>query len=326
MWSKDQQDSMGKGWKNKNRNWNPRDNHGKGGYQQHDFASCRGYGIILGTCDAAKERETSKEMVNLVVEAIERVYPESLIQKEEEVFEEEQAKVDKGSLSIADLMKQEISQVKAKKASNLATAVSIKTDVKGIALVKLLKHEYCPIELVLNIFKKIEAEKKSCCRYTVRLVPLKYVFFPKEEDFKDNIEKILNAEMGIPIPVRPQPPQPSESSEVAVGEKREREENEEESTDDPATKHQKVEVSSVENVVAVPPPAPVYPAEKIRFVMHFKARNHNVLVKNFVNDYVNRLVNGYAVADYRQAKVNLLFLLVVVFVLPYSSSFISSAQ
>lgn len=320
---------MGKGWKNRNRNWGG-GGKGGGGYQQHDFASCRGYGIILATCDAAKERETSKEMVNLIVEAIERVYPESLVAKEEEVVEEEQqVKVDKGSLSIADLMKQEISQVKAKKSSSLATAVSIKTDVKGIALVKLLKHEYCPIELVLNIFKKIETEKKSCCRYTVRLIPLKYVFFPKEEDFIANIEKILNVEMGIPIPYHP--PKPVETTETTeeavVGEKREREENEE-ASDDQATKVQKVETPVQEIIpVPVPPPAPVYPVEKIRYVLQFKARNHNVLVKNFVADKINRLVNGYAIADYRQAKVILLLQLqLFVFVFAFNCHSLTIAR
>ena len=46
----------------------------RGGHQsgsQNDSSSCKGYGVIIGTCDAARERETSKELVNLLNQAIE---------------------------------------------------------------------------------------------------------------------------------------------------------------------------------------------------------------------------------------------------------------
>lgn len=35
------------------------------------LGDCRGYGCVMGTCDAARERETSKELVNLLTQAIE---------------------------------------------------------------------------------------------------------------------------------------------------------------------------------------------------------------------------------------------------------------
>jgi len=37
------------------------------------LANCRGFGCVMGTCDAARERETSKELVNLLTQAIEQL-------------------------------------------------------------------------------------------------------------------------------------------------------------------------------------------------------------------------------------------------------------
>lgn len=44
--------------------------------QHEDLNSIRGLGCIIATCDAAREKEANKELVNLVTQAIERLYPE----------------------------------------------------------------------------------------------------------------------------------------------------------------------------------------------------------------------------------------------------------
>jgi hypothetical protein len=261
----------------------------------HDFSSCRGFGIILGTCDAAKERETSKEMVNLFSEAIEQVYPGSLLQNSQKDNDEPEPTEKKESLSIADLMKQEISDVKTKKTANLSTVVSIKTDVKGIALVKLLKPEYCPVTLLRKVFDNIKSSKKGCCRYVVRLIPLKHVFFPKEDDFLDNMPKIFNKEFGITID------EPKLVASSVTGEKRPREEDEEDSTQEAqVAKIPKVEELVSESAVVH---KPLNTQEKFRYAVHFKARNHNVLTKQFVSDNVIDALKDYGIADFRYAKV-----------------------
>jgi hypothetical protein len=265
----------------------------------HDFSSCRGFGIILGTCDAAKERETSKEMVNLFSEAIEQVYPGSLLQNSQKNNDELEPTEKKESLSIADLMKQEISDIKTKKTANLSTVVSIKTDVKGIALVKLLKPEYCPVTLLRKVFDNIKSSKKGCCRYVVRLIPLKHVIFPKEDDFLDNMPKIFNTEFGINID------EPKLVASSTTGEKRPREEDEEDSTQEaPVAKIPKVDEESVsDQTESAVVKRPLNTQEKFRYAVHFKARNHNVLTKQFVNDSVIEALKDYGIADFRYAKV-----------------------
>lgn len=360
---------MGKDWKKKRRfqsansNNNNEDNNDNSKntsktrsfhhFPQHDFASCRGFGIVLGTCDAAKERETSKEMVNLYQEAIERLYPESLQQKKktEEEKSDDQKEVERGeataSLSIAELMKQEINQVKKKKDSSVSTVTSIKTNVKGIALLKLLKEEYCPIELTKNIFQFIAQERRSYSRFIVRLIPLKYVFFPNEMEFQDHIEKILHLEMSIPLPPKPVKaitndeenrdieekvvePVKDEAQEAleAIGEKRTRDEEENlvDSEDQMATKQQKTEtatintsqpLSTLKSDMEITPTLPpqLSNEEKTRYFVQFKARNHNVLTKNFTSDVLIKLLHGYGIYDYRQPQViSVSILCVVIFV------------
>eukprot|EP01040_Poterioochromonas_malhamensis_P009214 gene9214-10002_t len=300
---------MGKSWKNKPRKEGGGGGGGGGkkGHFHHDFSSCRGFGIILGTSDAAKERETSRELVSLVNDAIERVYPESLKAKEEETVATEQTT----SLSIEELMKREISEVKEKKSTRNTTAVSIQTGVKGITLIKLLKKEYCPIVLVKDIFQHIQQEKQAYSKYTIRVIPLKYVFFPNEVEFEESIEQILHQEVGIPL--KPKPPKPVKDTEnnteeppvaegTVVGEKRSHDEisqseiKDEQNEEDPSSKVQKVE-----DIIPVLPPAPL-PTKKTRYVILFKARNHNVLKKSFAHDQINSLMVGYGIPDYKHAE------------------------
>ena len=62
---------MGKNWKGKNKYIH---GHGKGGGGGgNDLPSCRGMGIVVGSCDNAREREASKELVNLFNEHIEEL-------------------------------------------------------------------------------------------------------------------------------------------------------------------------------------------------------------------------------------------------------------
>lgn len=311
---------MGKSWKNKPRKEGGGGGGGGGkkGHFHHDFSSCRGFGIILGTSDAAKERETSRELVSLVNDAIERVYPESLKAKDEE---ETVATDPTTSLSIEELMKREISEVKEKKSTRNTTAVSIQTGVKGITLIKLLKKEYCPIVLVKDIFQHIQFEKQAYSKYTIRVIPLKYVFFPNEAEFEESIEQILHQEVGIPL--KPKPPKPVKDSqnategpaavaaaeeavvaeETVVGEKRSHGEisqseiKDEQNEEDPSSKLQKVE-----DIIPILPPAPL-PTKKTRYVILFKARNHNVLKKSFAHDQINSLMVNYGIPDYKHAEV-----------------------
>jgi len=236
------------------------------GYGGHDFSSCRGYSVVLGTCDAAKERETSRELVTLLNDAIEELYPQLFVDhvaKEEN--EESTNIVSKSSLSISELLKREADVVRQKKHST-QIVFSINTNIKGVAMVKIAKKEVCPVYLLKNIFDRVKKERVPCCRYAVRLIPLQSVFFPEEEEFRLNAQNILS----------------SNFHEIE-------EPNSDCATLDHSVDEQQIKRPRVE--------------EKIRYQIMFKARNHNILNKEIAFNIVNGVMNIKGRGDFRNPQV-----------------------
>jgi hypothetical protein len=113
----------------------------------NDLPSCRGHGIIMATCDTAREREASNELVNLINNFCEEMYPE-IIDTDIPPTEEK--------LSIEELIRREVEAVKdTSKNYAIQKAISIQTGVKGIVLVKLTHKSHCPRQIVNKIFEKI---------------------------------------------------------------------------------------------------------------------------------------------------------------------------
>ena len=143
----------------------------------------------MGTCDAARERETSKEMVNLLNQAIETMCPptaESENKKEPEM-------ASSGSGSVKDMLAQEIAQVKKQKHSATQNVMSVDTKVKGIVMIKIMRKDLCALELVKAIFERVRKEKEPCSRHVVRIIPLQRVFFPDNNNLSDNVATIVRS-------------------------------------------------------------------------------------------------------------------------------------
>lgn len=159
---------------------------GNGGRGSNDFASVRGHGFILGklnniffslinshlfkfifvgTCDAARERETSKEVVNLLMQAIEELGLSSThitTQKQETSNDSSDAALPS---SIGDMLAQELSSVRSQSHKESQTVVSINTNVKGIVLAKIMRPDLCPVTLVKAIFQRVQREKQPISRH-----------------------------------------------------------------------------------------------------------------------------------------------------------------
>lgn len=184
---------MGKNWRGGRQG-----GHGRGrGGPGHDFASCRGHSLVLCSCDVVREREGSKELVNLLTQSIETLYPELLSEQGQgkvnasQSAHKESVKVDttsssSSSMSIQQLLQQEIEQVQNQSHEHTQLVVSVNTDIKGIILAKILPKHVSVIRLVEEIFNRIEREKKPISRYIVRMIPLEYSFFPREDEFLEN--------------------------------------------------------------------------------------------------------------------------------------------
>ena len=111
------------------------------------LGDCRGYGCVMGTCDAARERETSKELVNLLTQAIEFdqviILSFVILTKMQSILQIYQvvnpvhniaatATDADNSTSVHDLLMSELKTVKTEKKSICQDVVSINTGIKGI--------------------------------------------------------------------------------------------------------------------------------------------------------------------------------------------------
>jgi hypothetical protein len=148
---------------------------GKGiGGLNKDISSVKGYSVILATCDTAREREANKELLNLLTQTIEIVYPE--LSKTSNASHENVEKCNEESMNstnasdtktVQDLLAEELADIRSKskdKTKSSHTIVSLNTGVKGLILVKLIDGILCPIKLVTAIFDKIKSDKSALSR------------------------------------------------------------------------------------------------------------------------------------------------------------------
>jgi hypothetical protein len=161
-------------------------NSGGPGGSSSDLSSCRGHGIVIATCDVAREREASKELVNLLTQAIE-YFEEQFINNGEDICVQNDEL--NNPQSVQDMLTKELNETKDSKNGFIRQVISIQTSVKGVVVAKLNKKDYCPIALVDSIFERVSRDRLPCSRHLVRLVPLKYVFYPNEEELSENISR-----------------------------------------------------------------------------------------------------------------------------------------
>ena len=103
--------TMGKGWKGRGGGGRG----GGGGGAHHDLKSVQGHACILGTCDSARVKEGNREMLNLVSEAIEELYPnldEAGDKDAREVGVSSSSSSSSSEQTVSDLLKEELEMLK----------------------------------------------------------------------------------------------------------------------------------------------------------------------------------------------------------------------
>jgi hypothetical protein len=161
----------------------------------------------MATCDSAREREANKELQNLVDTVLEEWEASgkripTKVDEEEDKNQSGGSGGDKGEDSMADLLAAEIAEARQKgKKGTSQNARIINTNVKGMAMVKIVPQDCCPVEIVRHVFEKVKMEKKAYSRHIVRMIPLKFCFYPDEWDLVDNVrEAIRHRFPGIQLP------------------------------------------------------------------------------------------------------------------------------
>eukprot|EP01038_Epipyxis_sp_PR26KG_P009893 gene9893-13307_t len=180
---------MGKNWKHTNIN---KDNL-KG--SSNDVSSCRNHSVVIGTCDVARERESTKELMNIINVAIEEEDKRNPVKVSgPSVSTDVDVNIDPvpfNNVSIKDLLQSEIQEVRQQRHVANKDVVSINVGIQGLVLVKIMRSDLCVVKLVKSVFDKIRISKLPCCRHLVRLIPLQKVFFPNEEEFVSYSSQII---------------------------------------------------------------------------------------------------------------------------------------
>jgi hypothetical protein len=324
------------------KNWSGRGGgRGGGGGGGNDLSNCRGYAAVIGTCDAAREKESNKELTNLLSQAIERLYPRHDTQLHQEGSANKED-------SIADLLQNELKQLQKQKHSGAQDVVSINIGIKGIVFAKITRRDVCPVKLVKDILDQVKTEKVPCSRHLVKVVPLQLVTFGGETEFISSAKILVEGHFGAETTgegstlaqialskvvhkrkaddldgeihecddagesaqkrVCVEESVPSSSTRLRSGSNAQEEDSVGDDTaevglhSDPAPPT--VDESAQESSTAVQvPAAPAAVLPEVRYFVLFKARNHNTLNKQLVIQRVKEEMPAHLRQDYLHGQV-----------------------
>jgi len=225
---------------------------GGSGSKRHNansMSSCRGKAIIVATCDTARERESNKELMNLLTLGVEQLVENGLIPEkyvspfksgeaaegdDDEDLDDDDNGGDAYGGSMADLLAAEVSQLKESGSS--ATALhSIQLSMKGVVLVKIQRPDIDPVLLLRVLFDRIERERSGLSRHLIRLIPCAKAFYPNEVELISTVRVVLRKTVaGVKLPklklpeLKPAPAPATEATEAA--------EDKDKDSDEPAAK------------------------------------------------------------------------------------------
>lgn len=290
---------MGKNWKS-----------GGKPHRSNDLSSCRGHSVIIATCDVVREREASKELINLLEQTIETIQPyigqkSTNVEETSHVDPIEKVNQSEAKLSIQQLLSAEIDKIKAVD-SSIRRFTSVHTDIKGVILIKIQDDNICPIKFVEEIFNRVEIEKKPISRHIVRMIPLKHTFFPKEDELLEALyEATITEYPGTKLDEAVEAIDKARSAKLAAKATAEVNEEDNEHID----KRTKVSIDDETSISAhlndsepsMSLPLKSYPLTTC--CINFRARNHNVLSKEIVHQKMQLCLPSFIHLTYKAPKV-----------------------
>jgi len=314
------------------KNWKAFHSSGGGG-SKNDFSSCRGFAVIMGTCDAAREREATKELINILTTETEMNH--DLVASDEM----DGSKVDdvhgslKGdlssssnSLSVEDILKNEINEIKQQRHNGSNSSIqfftSINTGIKGIVLVRVNRKSLCPVRLLKSLFDRIRFTKLQVSRYLAKIVPLQICFFPTEVDLVATLKLVINKEFvdcidkSLPCLNDESLKSKKRTIDQVHGSNNCSDGDNFDDTSDHASSG--IEASTMVNNPSKEikdssstPPIDIAPSASVvatraasTYLLLFKARNHNVLSKTSCLQHLRQLMPPHMKQDYINSHVS----------------------
>ncbi|EFJ34510.1 hypothetical protein SELMODRAFT_405908 [Selaginella moellendorffii] len=144
---------------------------------------------FLITCDGGRERQCSRECINL----LERYFEDLggvISVAEDENAEGEQAAAkssDASEKNFDELLKEEIVELRDKKNDDWkiqARFVSSETGCNGVVFIEMVKASIGPVELAESIVRMVASTKKSRTRFCMKLLPMEVTCYASAEEVK----------------------------------------------------------------------------------------------------------------------------------------------
>eukprot|EP01036_Dinobryon_divergens_P043320 gene43320-57655_t len=155
-------------------------------WQRNDngTSTIRGHACVIGTCDAAREREATKELTNLLLQALEECPNLESSKPSDDATSKD--------MSIQGILALELENLKKINKESSQAVVSINTGMKGVILIKIQRQDICPVQIVHSIFDRVKREKLPCSRHIIRLIPLQKVCYPNDEELTTTVLSFIN--------------------------------------------------------------------------------------------------------------------------------------
>ena len=241
--------------------------------------SSRGYGAVLATCDTARSREAVKELLNLLQQAFETLYPIPVTTPPtENAAPMEPVKVK----SMQEMLDEEVKSIKSDSKVKNKLFCSVDTNTKGVVFVIVNKDHINARDLVIELFARISREKRPISRHLVRIIPFQKVCYPNEDELKVNLSHLIQTE----FPTHSYAPKLANNALSSEGDEQ------------PSKKVCADHINKEEEIIG----KGATPSSKV-YAVDFKARNHDTLKKDYIYDLVASCMPlGFRV-DYKKPQV-----------------------
>ena len=143
--------------------------HGAGGWSGHPGAlNLKGRPAIIATCDAIQTKYAKKELLNMLGEYADEIFPVAAAPLEGTAATNGTAPPP--ALTVSEMMKLEVKAQRKNRASRRVSVLQL--GIKGLIVVRIDDDAICPVRLVRAIFEDLERTGRAKTRFCCRLIPL----------------------------------------------------------------------------------------------------------------------------------------------------------
>ncbi|KAF0683946.1 Aste57867_24027 [Aphanomyces stellatus] len=159
--------------------WTPPSSHKK----RQMASTAKGFSAVLVTCDKTKERQVVKDILNILNDTADILYPKKVDENADDDNDDAAKDDDAKPKSSAEMLQEEIAGLKKDaKAGKTGRFTALDSGVKGIILVQFLDESMDVKKVIDHIFQQVQNTMEFSSRFIQRMIPLEKMCYPSVED------------------------------------------------------------------------------------------------------------------------------------------------